>query len=80
MGGGGGQLSHVLQQVNFEGWTASMAVKRHLASTHPCTKYEVKYMIRCILSEGTGTEFCWLPSHCALRRNAIIIRYLNLAK
>ena len=26
--------------------------------------YEVKYLIHCIMSRGTGIGFCWIPSHC----------------
>ena len=27
--------------------------------------------IRCIMSMGIGTEFCWVPSHCSLHWNEI---------
>ena len=33
--------------------------------------YEVKYLIRCIMSRGNGLEFCSVPSHCGLYWNEI---------
>ena len=39
--------------------------------------YEVKYLIHCIMYNGIGTEFCWVPSHCGLYWNEISD---NLAK
>ena len=33
--------------------------------------YEVKYLIRCIMSRGIGIAFCLVPSHCGLYWNEI---------
>ena len=33
--------------------------------------YEVKYLIHCIMYNGIGIEFCWVPSHCGLYWNEI---------
>ena len=33
--------------------------------------YEVRCLMHCILSRGTGIECCWVPSHCGLYWNEI---------
>ena len=35
------------------------------------TVHAVKYLIHCIRSRGTGTEYCWVPSHSSLYWNEI---------
>ena len=33
--------------------------------------YEIRCLMHCILSRGTGIECCWVPSHCGLHWNEI---------
>ena len=33
--------------------------------------YEVRCLMHCILSRGTGIGCCWVPSHCGLHWNEI---------
>ena len=33
--------------------------------------YEVRCLMHCILSRGTGIGYCWVPSHCGLHWNEI---------